>query len=414
MKVAYLLASFPNTSETFILNEIVEALERGVDIRVFSTMQPAVSCPHSKVRLVENRIEYLQPVEDMSLFGLLFSHARFLVRHPYRYLRTLSFALKRRRYATLWAFKVCMPFAHAIGRFGPDLIHTHFARGTTRFAMLISRLLGIDFTFTVHGWHDLYKQPPEDLQEMILSSKQTITVCEYNRDHLLKTYEVPDTRVCVVRCGITMKDFLPPESGSRQPGLIVSVGRLHYHKAYHNLVSACELLRTRGMPFRCLIVGDGELRGELKKQIAALGLGGIVELLGEKSNEEVRNILCSAQVFVLPSIVEVLGMANVEAMATGLPVVATGVFGVPELVENGVTGLLCEPDNPSELADRLQTLLSDPDRCLSMGRRGREKVLQEYDIAKQVKKLEKIWSQRLPARPANDVVNGNASPICRK
>ncbi len=391
MKVAYLLTSFPNTSETFILNEIVEALGRGIDIRVFSLIRPSSPCPHAKARFVDGRVEYLPPIEKAGLSRLLCLHAYFLLRHPVHYIGALFFVLTHLRNETRWAFQECVLYARVMETFKPALIHTHFALGSASLSMLIAKILGVRFAFRIHCWFDMDKEPRVDLEEIIVNSKHTVTVCDYNRRHLMETYRIPAGKLSVLRCGIVFEDFLPPEGGTRQEGLVVSIGRLHFHKAYHNLIDACSILRERGVSFHCLIVGEGELHGDLQARIDRLDLTDKVQLLGETSNEEVRGILCRAQGFGLPSVVEVLGMANGEAMATGLPVVATGVFGVPELVEDGVTGLLCEPNNPAQLADALQTLVADPQRCAAMGAKGREKARRDHDITVQAKRLTEMW-----------------------
>jgi colanic acid/amylovoran biosynthesis glycosyltransferase len=292
--------------------------------------------------------------------------------------------------AALWAFKMSVLFAYPILQFKPDVIHTHFAYGNARFALFISRLLGIPFTFTIHGWYDLYKAPPSFLKEVVLNSKKTVTVCEFNKKYLLSTYDIPEEKVDVLRCGIPVERF---SAGGIQKinRLIISVGRLHYHKAQHVLVEACKLLDKKNETFECWIIGNGDLRDTIQHQISELGLDAKVLLLGEKSNEEVQALMPKAQIFVLTSEVEVVGLVNAEAMASGLPVIATSVFGVPELVEHEITGLLCPPNNPEAVAAHLELLLKDPGRCAEMGAKGRKKVIQMHNLSVQVQRLISIW-----------------------
>jgi len=395
MKAAYLLTMFPVTSETFILNEIVEAQRQGVKVRVFSEMKPALDCPHGKLSYLEGRIEYLPDLENVKPIDTVILHIKMFMRKPKNYLRTLVYAYKNRHYAMLWAFRNCVHFADAVRRFNPDIIHTHFASHTARYALLISGLLNVPYTLTIHGWYDLYKAPPAYLRELVMHSLKTLTVCEFNRKHIEKEYDIPNGRIDVLRCGIEVDSFFPGTDEEKEDGLILSVGRLHYHKAYHRLIKACRILKDKGLNWKCWIIGDGELRSDLQRMINEMNLGDKVILLGTKSNEEVAVYLRRAQIFALSSEVEIVGIVNMEAMATCLPVVAPSVFGVPELVEHGKTGLLCETGDPEVLAENLAYLLEHHTIRNKMGRRGREKVKREHDLEKQVAKLISIWSSAL-------------------
>jgi colanic acid/amylovoran biosynthesis glycosyltransferase len=391
MRIAYFLTSFPNTSETFILNEIAEAIQQGMDVRVFSLMQPAGACPHAVARSLMSRVTYLPPAEDVSLFRMLLFHMRALLLYRFQYLSALMFALTHRENAMLWVFKIAAFYAYNIGKFAPQRIHTHFAYGSCRLAMMIAKMMGVPYTFTIHGWYDLYKSPPPDLGIIMREAKKTITVCNFNRNYILDQYKIPEDRIDIIRCGISPAFFEPVSHNAREQGLIVSVGRLHYHKAYHVLISACKILADRNVSFTCRIIGDGELRNELEEQIASLELNTRVRLVGARSNEEVRAILLKAEVFAMSSAVETVGLAVVEALATEVPAVATRVYGVPEMVRNDETGYLCEAGDAECIADRLQKLLLQKDLRKSMGATGRALVMQEHNLPVQVAKLVQVW-----------------------
>jgi len=391
MRIVYLLTSFPNTSETFILNEIAEAIRQGMDVRVFSLMQPPGECPHATARSLMSRVKYLSPAQDVSLLRMLLFHIRALLLYRFHYLSTLLFALQHRENAMLWAFKVAAFYAYHIGRFDSHLIHTHFAYGSCRLTMLVSKMMGIPYTFTIHGWYDLYKCPPPDLGIIMLRAKKTITVCNFNRNYILDQYKIPEDRIEVIRCGISPEFFDPVSHDAREQGLIVSVGRLHYHKAFHVLIAACKILADRDVPFTCRIIGDGELRKELEEQIKTLQLSSRVQLMGARSNEEVREILLTAEVFAMSSAVETVGLAVVEALASEVPAVATRVYGVPEMVRDNQTGYLCEAGDAECIADRLQQLLLQKDLRKSIGATGRALVMQEHNLPVQVAKLVQVW-----------------------
>jgi glycosyltransferase involved in cell wall biosynthesis len=225
----------------------------------------------------------------------------------------------------------------------------------------------------------------------MLNTKRTITVCQYNRRYILDTYGTPEEKINVVRCGISPDFFHPVNHDKREEGLIVSIGRLHYHKAFHVLIEACKILVDRGVRFQCHIVGEGELRKELEALIESLQLGSRVKLLGARSNEEVRELLLRAEVFAMSSDVETVGLAGVEALASEVPAIATRVFGVPEMVKDGETGFLCEAGDSACIADRLKKLLESKEVRRSMGTKGRALVMQEHNLPIQVTKLINIW-----------------------
>jgi len=391
MRIAYLLTSFPNTSEIFILNEVAEAQRQGMDVRVFSLLRPAGDCPHAEAQKLEDKVTYFTPVDEIPFLRLLFLHVCYLFKYRLNYLSALLLALNHKENAMLWNFKVAAYYVQHISRFKPQLIHTHFAYGACRLTMMVAKMMGIPYTFTIHGWYDLYKCPPPDLGLIMMNAKKTVTVCNYNRQYIIGEYGIPENRIDLIRCGISPEFFLPLVDKTREPGLIVSIGRLHYHKAFNVLIDACKILVVRGVRFQCRIVGEGELRKELEAQIEMLQLGDRVVLMGARSNEEVRELLLKAEVFAMSSAVETVGLAVVEALASEVPAIATRVFGVPEMVRDNDTGFLSETGDSACIADRLEKLLNSGELRRSMGTKGRALVMQEHNLPVQVKKLIKVW-----------------------
>jgi glycosyltransferase involved in cell wall biosynthesis len=196
----------------------------------------------------------------------------------------------------------------------------------------------------------------------------------------------------IVHCGIDPAVFAFRPEG-RDPRRILAVGRLDAIKGFRHLVDACALLRDRGVDFTCDIVGSGPLGGELAARVAQLALEGHVRLGGARKQEEVRAMLAAAGVFALPSVVTPRGdrdgipVALMEAMACGLPVVSTRVSGIPELVRDGVTGLLADPGDPVQLADCLQRLIERPTHGAQLASRARAAVERDFDIRREASKL---------------------------
>jgi glycosyltransferase involved in cell wall biosynthesis len=229
-----------------------------------------------------------------------------------------------------------------------------------------------------------------------------VTISEYNRRHLISA-GTPAGKIKVVPCGIDLQQFTVNGTHRRETGAIVTIGRLEGIKGFPYLVQACAILKARGIPFTCEIIGEGSLRPVLEQEICTNGLEGTVRLRGALSQTQVRAALADAQVFVLPSVQTPDGnqdgipVALMEAMALGLPVISTRVSGIPELVVDGVSGLLAPPGDAVALADAIERLLKDPALREVLSRQGSEAVRARHDIARSVARMQEIFSEALNA-----------------
>ena len=173
---------------------------------------------------------------------------------------------------------------------------------------------------------------------------------------------------------------------SAGPPRIVSVGRLVDYKGFPTLLKAVASLRERGREVACDIVGEGPLESLIRSTVDSLGLNRRVRLLGAKTQEEVREILRGATVCVLAcepgrgGMMDGIPVVLMEAMALGIPVVATRLSGIPELIEDGCTGLLAEPGDANSLAVAVDRLISDPAFAASLAEAGRQKVEESFNI----------------------------------
>ena len=180
---------------------------------------------------------------------------------------------------------------------------------------------------------------------------------------------------------------------------MLAVGRLIEKKGFADLVRACSLLHGDGFSFRCRIVGKGELEAELRALIAELGLEEQVELAGPIPREQLLDVYPRASVVVAPCVIGADGNRDglptvlVEAMALGVPVVATDVTGIPELVENGRTGLLVPQHHPEALAAAIRRVLAEPAWAESLVRAGRARVEREFDLEANVARLRALLEE---------------------
>lgn len=198
---------------------------------------------------------------------------------------------------------------------------------------------------------------------------------------------VPASRVCTIDNGIDLSRFRC--TGPNLGGPAVTVARLCADKDLGTLLEAAKIVIRTAPEFRLWIAGDGPCRAELEQRIGQLGLGECVRMLGPV--RDVPGLLQQARMFALSSISEGVPIAVLEAMATGLPVAATRVGGVPDAVDDGHTGLLAPPRDPAALAATLLRLQRDDGEAASLGARGRRRVEERFDVSRMVAAYEKIY-----------------------
>jgi glycosyltransferase involved in cell wall biosynthesis len=227
-------------------------------------------------------------------------------------------------------------------------------------------------------------------------SDRIICNAEASKDILIHRFSVEPTRIAVVPNAVDADRFHPEQAAKDLQPTVVFVGRLVADKDPLNLLEGLRLAAERVPHARFEIIGDGPFKPRLEKRIRAGSLETRIRLL--PANTDVRSALRRAWVFTLPSASEASPNAILEAMAMGLPVVATRVGGIPELVADGTTGLLVEPGNPASLADALVALLTDETRRRSMGEKGRERVLSRHNIQSEVQQTAQVLLDAFQAR----------------
>ena len=377
-----LVKIYPKLSETFILEEILGLERLGLALRLYALGPATDAITHPAVARVRAPLVVVPASVSSHAREFATRHARLLRAAPLRYLATLAFALGRGRRGLHDLMRAGW-LAVQLRDDGVEHLHSHFISAPADIAELVSRLSALPFSVSAHA-KDIYLSEPAELQRKLLAARFTVTCTEINRQVLATI--APQAPVHRMYHGVDHALFHPTQRALAVGApLIVSVGRLRAKKGLDNLIDACALLRQRGQAFACEIVGYGEEQARLQAQIDRLGLTDQVRLVGKLAREQVIERYAHAAVYVQPSRIAADGdrdgIPNVllEAMAMGLPVVASRVSGIPELVGDGDNGLLVEADQPAALADAITRLLKQPALCASLGCRARATVTELFD-----------------------------------
>jgi glycosyltransferase involved in cell wall biosynthesis len=398
--VIYVVRSWPRLSQTFVLGEVLALERRGVDVELFALGRSGETLVQPEVADVRARVSYPEDAADAQRTRA--DHALVAAAVPQRYAATVAYARTRPWLADGYAtatVRECLDRAVSVaaavlgaagGRAGgapPTHVHAHFAHDPALVGLLTARLTGLPFSLTAHA-RDVYQVPPRALAERARAATCVVTCCRANAAHLRRV--LPDAsrdRVRVLHHGVRLDRFRPadrlPEHAVPQ---LVSVGRLVQKKGFGDLLEACALVAGTGLEFRLDLVGDGPLRPDVERRVTELGLAGTVRLVGEQDSAAVLARLRAADAFVLtpwvPPDGDRDGVPNVvvEAMACGLPVVATDAGGVADAVTHDVDGLLAPPRDVPAVAACLTRVLTDAATRRRLGAAARERAEADFDV----------------------------------
>jgi len=388
-RIAYVLKVFPRLSETFVINEIRELERQGVAVHVFSLHAPPAAVPHRLLHALEAPIVQVDALERPSHEQL--QRATALLTERIAEGHDLAERLFPKSYVRL-AVQLARFVETGFGR-----LHAHFASRAGHVAMLASTLLGIPYSFTAHA-KDIYH---EEVDQEVLRVKMrlatlVVTVSDFNRQTLLRMGSgIPGLERKIVRDynGVDLALFHPARAEDRLPGHILAVGRLVEKKGFPVLIQACDQLARQGVPFTCDLIGSGDQEPALRALVRERGLDDAVRLRGAVPVEQVAVEMRTASVVVLPCVVAADGNVDalptvlLEAMACGLPVVSTALSGIPEIVADGETGYLVPPGDPAALAAAMRRLLEDCALAERLGRAGRERARDLFDLRTNVTRL---------------------------
>jgi len=407
-----ILKGYPRISETFISNEIRLLEQMGMAIHIISMRHPREPFCHASVRRIRAAVDYLPETLWAPLPRLLASNARLAAADPGRYAGALRTALRRfartRKSATI---KHLLQAGYLVQRVLPGRgighLHAHFAHSPTSVALFASRLSGLPFSFTAHA-KDIYTSDPRQLREKIGLARFVVTCTDYNRQYLQSLTNGRGTAIQRVYHGIDVRLFSgpdPDENARRKPEApyrILTVARLTAKKGLATVYHALRRMCDQGLAVEHTLIGDGDDRPQIMALIQRLGLGSCTRWLGTLPHERVLTHYRRSDLFVLGCEVAANGdrdgIPNVllESMAMGVPVVATRVSGIPELIDSDVNGLLVPPGQPSQLAAAMARLLTDQALRVRIIPEARRRVIQHFDNRICIQDLARIYAGHVP------------------
>lgn len=271
-------------------------------------------------------------------------------------------------------------------------VHVHFGTNAAAVARLIHCLGGPTYSMTIHGPGEFDAPRSFCLKHKVEDSLFTVAISSFGTSQIRRWISTGASgKLHVVRCSVG-DDFLPPPMPlDPSSNVLVCVGRLTPQKGQLLLLDAARLLRDRGIQFRLVLAGDGELRGEIEARIHSLNLEDTVEITGWIDEQEVRRRLSESRALVLPSFAEGLPVAIMEAYACGRPVITTRIAGIPELVVHRENGWAVTAGEVQPLADAMEEALDASVRTLQgMARLGRDAVRSRHYTPTEVDRLEEL------------------------
>lgn len=396
MELGYFFSTFPALSTTFFQREVRALESQGFRLSLFANRPPLHNGYHPQDQDLKERTVYLTPI-DVRRYGR--ANIGRLITSPTAYCRALKTALSLHDGFPWQRLKNAarLTGAAVLGDLLAERrirhIHAHCAFGAAGVSILLKELTGIPYSLSIHGSDVLLPQPL--LAEKLTRASFIISNCRFHVDNLKKNFPaLQSQKFHVVRLGLDLTSpawstctALTPE----HPLKILNIGRLVPVKAQEILIRACACLKSRGLDFICKIAGDGPRRSALEALIRESGLEDHVRLVGPKYEADIVKLLEWSHVMVLSSKSEGTPMTVIEAMAKARPAIAPAITALPEMIEDGRTGFLFQPESAESLADTLEVFCRNPDMARDFGQAARRRAEALYDIKENAAILKNIF-----------------------
>jgi colanic acid/amylovoran biosynthesis glycosyltransferase len=396
MKIAIITDNFPARSETFIVNHALGLRQAGHEVHVISS-GPAEGIQEDEISDIKSKnIQLHETAKVHFSFSDKIKILISLIWSDIHLLGKLLFTHKTPKHA------LCSAYLNRkkIDEVKPDVIHIHYGHNA---ANLLAAGFNKKAVVTWHGYdaNVLPKVYGGNMYEQLFKSDCDQTVGSHFMRRRLIELGANAENIHVIPMGIDTKKFIfEVKTFSENETLqIISVGRLDYMKGHRYLIDAVKLLSDNNQQVKLTIVGQGALENDLRVRVIELGLEESVVFVGTKKSDELVTLMRRAHVFALCGViaddgrVETQGVVYAEAQACGLPVVAADVGGVSESLVDGVTGFLCKPGNPPDIAQAIIKMIEQPQLITEFGKKGRDFIEKRFEISAMINSFVSIYEK---------------------
>jgi colanic acid/amylovoran biosynthesis glycosyltransferase len=396
-RIGYVLKRFPRLSETFVAAELIELQRQGERLTVFAVSRADEPVGHAFVNELRAPVVYLPHRPSREPLRVVRALLRVPRRNGRGWLCAARYSLWPPRRKGLRRLLQATVLRDEMERAGIDHAHAHFATAAARLANLAWRMGGPGYSVTTHAkdiWHKEVRV--EHLRDKLAPARFVATVSRAGRDHLDELLGL-NGKLEVVPNSVDLRRLGPVRASSGEPGLVLTVARLVEKKGLHDLVVACSLLHRTMHGMRLEVVGDGPVRGQLREAAERLEVN--ARFLGPLPQERVIERYRRAAVYCLPCVVagsgdrDGLPTSVLEAMALGVPVVATAVSGLAEAVLDGRTGLVVPQHDPAALAGAIERVLTDGELAARLAAQARKHVEERFALERSVVRLRGLFPE---------------------
>lgn len=405
-RTAYVTLWYPKPSETFVVGEVAGLRALGMPVTVYTLYGKL--CQHVS-RDMEAKCLDVVRLGIPSVPRLLVDFWWWRRKRPELLGRTVKTVLGRfwrdleQTGENTWAFFAGCNLARMFLRDGVTHIHAGWANGPATAAWTASLLTGIPFSFTGRAG-DIY--PPDGaLEEKIAAAAFVRTDAAFNVEYVRQfTWDRKD-RVRLVRNMLSWDVPEPAPVHMRQPVKLLAIARFVKTKGLDVLLDACSILERKGLDFRVTLAGSGRIERALRAQAKRLGIEAKVEFPGFVLHKDIPELLRAHDVMVMPSKIAPTGDRDglptviMEALVSRVPVVATDVGGIREVVRDGETGYMVQQRNPEALAEAIMAMARDRENAVRMADNGKRLVLDLYDTARNSREFYGLIAQNSLERP---------------
>jgi colanic acid/amylovoran biosynthesis glycosyltransferase len=406
--IAYLVSRYPTLSMIFVLREVLALRALGLHIETAS-INPPDRLPEKLTSVEREEAARTYCVKCHGVAGAATAHLSALLGNFVGYFRgwRLAFSLARldpaRFFLNLMYFTEALMVGRWMRRNGLTHLHVHLGSQAASVGLFTQNVFGVGYSITVHGPDEFYDADGQYLAQKIRAADFIVCISAYTQSQLMKLSPYEDwSKFSVAHLGVDPSQWAPePKPSSRapfdvqSPFEILCVGRLTPAKGQHLLIDAVDRLLQQGRPVRLRLVGDGPDAASLRVSAAHIATPQAVLFEGAVNQDRIRNFYRTADTFCLPSFAEGLPVVLMEAMAMQIPCVSTSITGIPELIRDGIDGLLVPASDLTSLVEALARLMDEAELRRRLGESGRSRVLKHFDLACNAKTLAAIFSHQI-------------------